>query len=44
MEIPVPYRNRVGTSKISGTLSGTVKAGSKILYTVAKYGLQKRSA
>ncbi|QDT04970.1 Undecaprenyl-phosphate mannosyltransferase [Rubripirellula lacrimiformis] len=44
MEIPVPYRNRVGTSKISGTLSGTVKAGSKILYTVAKYGLQKRSS
>lgn len=44
MEIPVPYRNRVGTSKISGTWSGTVKAGSKILYTVAKYGLQKSSA
>ena len=44
MEIPVPYRNRVGTSKISGTWSGTVKAGSKILYTVAKYGLQKSPA
>lgn len=43
LEIPVPYRNRVGTSKISGTLSGTIKAGSKILYTVAKYGLRKKS-
>jgi glycosyltransferase involved in cell wall biosynthesis len=40
-EIPVPYRRRVGTSKISGTLSGTVKAGSKILYTIAKYGLRR---
>ena len=38
-EIPVPYRKRVGTSKISGTLSGTIKAGSKILLTIARYGL-----
>lgn len=40
-EIPVPYRRRIGTSKISGTVSGTFKAGAKILYTVAKYGLQR---
>jgi hypothetical protein len=39
IEIPVPYRRRVGKSKISGTVSGTVKAGYKILYTIAKYGL-----
>ena len=39
-EIPVPYRRRVGQSKISGTLSGSIKAGSKILYTIGKYGLQ----
>jgi hypothetical protein len=38
IEIPVPYRRRVGTSKISGTLSGTFRAGWKILYTIAKYG------
>ncbi len=44
MEIPVPYRHRVGVSKISGTLSGTVKAGTKILYTVAKYRLAKTAA
>lgn len=40
-EIPVPYRRRVGTSKISGTVSGTIKAGSKILYTIAKYGFRR---
>jgi glycosyltransferase involved in cell wall biosynthesis len=40
MEVPVPYRRRVGTSKISGTLGGTIKAGSKILFTIAKYRFQ----
>lgn len=39
IEVPVPYRCRIGTSKISGTLSGTVKAGAKILYLIVKYGL-----
>ncbi len=42
-EIPVPYRCRIGTSKISGTLTGTVRAGTKILYTIAKYGLFRQS-
>lgn len=36
-EVPVKYRRRVGVSKISGTVSGTIKAGSKILWTVARY-------
>lgn len=36
-EIPVKYRKRVGVSKITGTLSGTVKAGYKILFTIARY-------
>lgn len=36
-EIPVRYRRRIGTSKISGTISGTFKAGYKILYTLARY-------
>ena len=40
-EIPVSYRRRIGVSKISGTLSGTIKAGWKILYTIAKYGLKR---
>ena len=34
MEVPVRYRSRIGTSKISGTISGSIKAGAKILYTV----------
>ncbi|SMP43491.1 hypothetical protein SAMN06265222_101942 [Neorhodopirellula lusitana] len=42
LEIPVPYRTRLGTSKISGTVSGTIRAGYKILYTIAKYGLTHR--
>ena len=41
LEIPVPYRCRVGVSKISGTVSGVVKAGSKILWTIARYGLKR---
>jgi len=40
IEIPVPYRKRIGVSKISGTLSGTIRAGTKILYTIAKYGFK----
>ncbi|MEM7476479.1 MAG: glycosyltransferase family 2 protein [Planctomycetota bacterium] len=38
-EVPVPYRCRIGTSKISGTITGTIRAGYKILYTIAKYRL-----
>lgn len=36
-EVPVDYRRRIGISKISGTLSGTIKAGFKIIYTIFKY-------
>lgn len=37
LEIPVKYRERVGISKITGTFSGTIKAGTKIIYTIFKY-------
>ncbi len=37
IEIPVRYRERVGVSKITGTVSGTFKAGTKIIYTIFKY-------
>ena len=37
IELPVPYRCRTGESKISGTISGSVKAGVKILYSIWKY-------
>jgi len=43
-EIPVPYRNRIGTSKISGTLTGTIQAGCKILYTIARYGFKRNTS
>ncbi len=36
-EVPVSYRRRIGKSKISGTLRGTIGASSKILYTMARY-------
>ena len=37
VEVPVRYRKRIGFSKISGTIKGTVMAGYKILYTIFKY-------
>ncbi len=43
-EVPVRYRARIGVSKITGTLSGTVKAGYKILWTIFKYALRKSSS
>ena len=36
-EVPVDYRNRIGKSKISGTISGVVKAGIKITTSVFRY-------
>lgn len=34
VEVPVSYRKRVGVSKVTGTIEGTVRAGHKILYTI----------
>lgn len=34
IEVPVSYRRRIGRSKISGTLRGSVRAGIKIIYTI----------
>lgn len=36
-EMPVDYRNRIGFSKISGTVKGTILAGYKIITTIFKY-------
>tara|TARA_R110002012_G_scaffold312248_1_gene522751 strand:- start:332845 stop:333537 length:693 start_codon:yes stop_codon:yes gene_type:complete len=41
LEIPVHYRNRIGISKVSGTVKGAVFAGIKILGWIFKYGLKK---
>ncbi len=36
-EVPVNYRRRIGVSKVSGTVKGTVLAGYKIIWTIFKY-------
>ncbi len=36
VEIPVSYRKRIGISKVSGTVKGTILAGYKILFTIFK--------
>ncbi len=38
-EVPVRYRQRIGVSKITGTLKGTIAAGYKILWTLFRYSL-----
>lgn len=42
IEVPVSYRKRIGTSKVTGTLSGTVKASVKILATIYRLSRGKR--
>jgi hypothetical protein len=36
-EVPVDYRPRLGRSKVSGTVSGTMRAGAKILRTILRH-------
>jgi glycosyltransferase involved in cell wall biosynthesis len=36
-EIPVSYRRRIGVSKVSGTIRGTLGASRKILWTLARH-------
>ncbi len=38
-EVPVRYRQRIGVSKVSGTMSGTIKAGTKILSVIGWHAL-----
>jgi glycosyltransferase involved in cell wall biosynthesis len=40
-EVPVDYRRRIGISKISGTVSGVIMAGIKIIFTIFKYSVMK---
>jgi len=37
VEVPVNYRKRIGFSKVSGTVKGTILAGYKIILTLFKY-------
>jgi glycosyltransferase involved in cell wall biosynthesis len=36
IEVPVNYRKRIGISKVSGTIKGTILAGHKIIWTIFK--------
>ena len=40
-EIPVRYKNRIGISKVSGTIKVTVMAGIKIIGWIVKYSFKK---
>ena len=41
IEVPVKYKQRIGTSKVSGTIKGTIFAGFKILSWIFKYSFKK---
>ncbi len=41
VDVPVSYRKRIGVSKITGTVKGTVLAGYKILWTVLRYSIRR---
>ncbi|MBK7129169.1 MAG: glycosyltransferase family 2 protein [Crocinitomicaceae bacterium] len=36
-EVPVNYKKRIGVSKVSGTIKGTILAGYKIIFSIFKY-------
>ncbi len=40
VEIPMNYRNRIGVSKVSGTVKGSIMAGVKILGWIFKYSFK----
>lgn len=40
VEIPVKYKNRIGVSKVSGTIKGSIFAGIKILGWIFKYSFK----
>lgn len=41
IEVPVKYKQRIGVSKVSGTIKGTIFAGYKILGWIFKYSFKK---
>mgnify|MGYP000191580513 CR=1 FL=1 len=40
VEVPVKYRERIGISKVSGTIKGSIMAGYKILSWIFKYSIK----
>jgi hypothetical protein len=44
LEVPVPYRCRSGgSSKVAGSLGGTLRAGARIVATFARVAAQAKS-
>ena len=41
IEVPVHYKKRIGISKVSGTIKGSIFAGAKILTWIFKYSIKK---
>jgi glycosyltransferase involved in cell wall biosynthesis len=41
LEVPVSYRQRIGTSKVSGTIKGSIRAGIKFLWIIAREVIRK---
>jgi hypothetical protein len=41
IEVPVKYKQRIGVSKVSGTIKGAIFAGLKILGWIFKYSFKK---
>ncbi|MDA8686784.1 glycosyltransferase family 2 protein, partial [Robiginitalea sp.] len=39
-EVPVRYKKRIGVSKVSGTVKGSIFAGIKILHWIFKYSFK----
>jgi glycosyltransferase involved in cell wall biosynthesis len=37
VEVPVRHRRRIGVSKVSGTISGSLRAGARILWTAVRW-------
>jgi hypothetical protein len=43
LEVPIDYRRRAGgSSKISGTLKGSILAATRILITFARLAMERR--
>jgi hypothetical protein len=41
LEVPGRYRKRIGQSKVSGTVKGTIMAGYKILSIIARHAVRR---
>ncbi|MCK5125601.1 MAG: glycosyltransferase [candidate division Zixibacteria bacterium] len=41
LEVPVSYRPRIGVSKVSGTIVGSIRAGVKFLWIIAREAIKR---